>query len=682
MVTNKERLEANNEKIKAIQESLNRKILSANKEYIDLAKQMIDGTLEEFDNKKIGVTSITPYMFYKFQNLKKVDLTGITDISYRVCNNCTNLTNLILDENTTQVQENSFIGCSAISNDLNFKTPCTIGQYAFDGAGITGLTGKFLDIGAYAFQNCNKLTNFDVTINGSLSTYTFAYLYYVDNFNISKESDITSLNSGTFRGIGGKRETPENNVLELDFLNSTFESVPYYALAGNGSSTMNSYMNIYLPNSVKSLGNYALGYSDHINIYFTSTTPPTITTSSFYNNTNYKIFVPYNVVNAYRTATNWSTIVDYIYAYTDKDYFEQGDKLPKYLIEGFELTWYSDKEFTNQVTTVENPSQHYYCVVGKEQLDVVIINDIWSEDCDIVVEDNNGNQYSKGDILLAGTQLTITVTPTIDGHVPYIQRLNGEDFTSPYSYTTISGENITIGASYYNGVDIPANPDFAQNSWAIIKEVVQRGSAGAYWSVGDIKEIEIDGLTYGIRLSDLQSGRYDYANSDRKTNAVFEFVELLNDSYKINTTAINEGGWAECSLKKSLNTKVLDKIPMELSGFLEEVVVKSADTGKSTYTITTSNNKLFIPCAEEVGVDVNSFGRTGEGTLWDYYENSTDSTRIKMKPNTTSGIGWWLRSPYPGRDNTFSLINQTGVVPTGYYYSHNPPQGVCPCFAW
>ena len=679
MATNKERLEANNEKIKAIQETLNGKILSVNKEYIDLAKQMVDGTLEEFDNKKIGATSIMSYVLYQYQTLKKADFTGVKDIMLNVCKNCTSLTELVLDENITSVGDNSFAGCSAINNGLDFKTPCTIGQYAFDGAGITGLTGKFLDIGAYAFQNCNKLTNFDVTINGSFNIYTFAYLYYINNFNLSKESNITSINSGCFRGVGGKRENPENNILELDFLNSTFTSVPQYCLAGYSSSTMNSYMNIYLPNTIKSLGNYALGYSDHINIYFTSTTPPTLTTSSFSNNTNYKIFVPYEVVNAYKTATNWTTKADYIYGFADKNYFEQGQMLPEYSFSGYALTWYSDKDLTNQVTMVDNPSQYYYCVVGTEQVEVVSIGDIYSENANITISNSaTGYVYNNKGAIQVGTQLTIMVTPSTDEYTPYIQMINGEEFVSPYSYTTLIDTNINIYSVWYAG-DVTPNSDFAQNSWAVIKKTIQSGNASQYWSVGAVKEIEINGLTYGVRLSDLQAGRYNYASGTKTTNAVFEFVELYATDYRIHSKTSNLGGWATCEMRTVHIAKILNKLPLELRYLLDDVLIKSADGGSYNYTgITESDNKLFFPCAEEVGLSVSSYGRTGEGTVWDYYVDAVNATRLKHKHNT-GNRAWWLRSPWPKGADGFTAIGNDG---DGYQGSAWNTNGVCPCFAW
>ena len=671
MATNKERLEANNEKIKAIQESLNGKILSVNKEYIDLAKQIVDGTLEEFDNKKIGATSIRSYGFYNNTNLKGVDFTGATTISTYCCQGCSNLTKLVLDENTTSVKDYAFYQCSKAVGDLYFKTPCSISQYAFQETAIKSLRGKLLSVNSNGFQSCKQLTDVDVEINGSVSG--FGSCVNVSNFKLSKESVITSLGNSAFSNLGRDRENPENNVFDLDFTNSTFTSI------SSGCFGSTKYMTMHFSDVVRSIGTYAFQNTDHLKLYFNKTTAPSLSTNSFNNATNFKIFVPYNAVNAYKTYTNWTTHADYIYGFANKDYFEQGEILPKYSTEGFELTWYSDDELTNQVSSVENPNQYYYCTIGAEQVEVVSFSRIVNIDCGISVVDNYGNQYSKNSAIPVGTELTISMIPK-DGYSKYYATVNGADFTSPYTYTTVSGENIEIVAVYWNGVDIPVIPILNLNSWETIKRVVQEGNANKYWTVGETKPLQVGDLTYNVRLSDTQIGRYDYSDNSRKTNAVFEFVELLTDSSKIYLKDFSLGGWADSDLRASLNSTILETLSEDLTSLLEEVVIASADRTSSAYKITTSNNKLFIPCAEELKLSTK-YGRTGEGTTWDYYAAANDSLRTKMKLNATSAINWWTRSPYPeGYFDMFSFISSSGA---GSYTSGDSSSfGVCPCWAW
>ena len=414
-------------------------------------------------------------------------------------------------------------------------------------------------------------------------------------------------------------------------------------------------------------------------LYFKGQTPATLNSNAFNNATNLKICVNYASINDYKTATNWATYASSIVGYADRNTFSQGQQLPQYSISGYELTWYSDIGLTQQVTTADNPENYYYCTQGETQVDVVGITSLYQNNCVITVKNAQTNYvYTEGEGILVGTQLTITATPTIQGYVPYILTFNGVGFTSPLSYETVSGTNINLVGIYYNGVDVPVNPDFNQNSWAIIKSVIQDGNAGQYWTVGQVKEIEIDGVTYGVRLSDLQAGRYNYSSGNKTTNAVLEFVNLYTTSYKMNSTNTNAGGWALSELHTTINTTIFDKIPMELRSLIEEVVVKSANGGGSNYTeITESNNKLFIPCASEVALST-TYGKAEEGTVWDYYIGATNAKRVKSKVGA-SATYWWLRSPYPTNTNYFSYVNYGG---SGTNYNANNSGGVCPCFAW
>lgn len=73
--------------------------------------------------------------------------------------------------------------------------------------------------------------------------------------------------------------------------------------------------NITIPNSVTSIGGYALQIGSETNkatITFLGETPPTIESDTF--NASYlnKIIVPAGCGETYKAATNWSTFADYI----------------------------------------------------------------------------------------------------------------------------------------------------------------------------------------------------------------------------------------------------------------------------------------------------------------------------------------------------------------------------------
>lgn len=642
----------------------------------DTALKILDGTLEEFDNTKWGLSEIADYRFYNFENLKNVNFSGLTRIPNYTCNGCDNLENIVLPNNLIYIGVSAFAysGTSPKNNsiELIFEQPCNIQTTAFMNRNIKSINGFLSNLGTSAFQGIKNTEKIDITLLEGVGNSVFRSAA-VQSFNIKKESKIISLGNYSFQDCGSGRNNPESNIFTFDFYNSTFTVIPAGCFRGDVS--INSYFNINFNKKLVNIGGNVFSKTDHMTLYFRSETPPTLNSSSFSNATNLTICVPYNLVNAYKTATNWTTVADSIRGFAEENAFRQGQDLPLYSAEGYALTWYSDIDLTQQVTTADNPENFYYCTISGEAVEVVNLN-TYVDNCSLSIVDTNENFYGSGSIPV-GTQLTITVTPT-DNYIPYIQTFNNETFTSPLSYTTVSGTDININAIYYDGVNVPVGETFADTHLAVIKKVIQDGQANQYWQVGDTKPLEVEGETYHVRLSDTQIGRYAYADGTRTTNAVLEFVELWNTSYGMNSTKTNAGGWAECELGITINTEVLETLPTELKALLEEVVVASANTGSSTYEITTSNNKLFIPCAYEVNI-TGGYAYEGEGTTWDYYIGAGNSSRIKMKPNATSGITWWLRSPFPNSFASFSHVVGNG---NGGNASASFSGGVSPCWAW
>ena len=645
-----------------------------------LAKKVLDGSLETFDNKIVKVTKLASHRFNNFANLVKADFTGITDIPDYTNNNCIGLENLTIDRNTTNIGQYAFRSCPLTDFMLETDVACDIGTYAFNSTGVTGVKGILGDIGSYAFASLkNVFKTLDIAIHGSVGTYAFQNAYYVDTFNISKDSVVSgTMGDYCFSGVGSSRSNPETKIFDLDFSNSKITTINQYAFGTSSSSYKNRYYNIQFPATLGTINSYAFRYSDNMTLYFKGLTPASLNSNAFSNATNLKICVNYASVNKYKTATNWATYASNIIGYADRDTFVQGQQLPKYSLEGYELMWYSDIGLTQAVTTADDPTQYYYCTLGAEQIDVVGITSLYTDNCTISVQDaSTGYQYTEGEGILVGTELIITATPTIEGYVPYIQTFNGAEFDSPYQYTTVSGTNIVLVGIYYDGVNIPVNPDFNANSWAVIKSVIQSGNAGQYWTVKQVKEIEVEGKTYGVRLADLQIGRYDYSNGTRKSNGVLEFVELPFKSV-MNSTSTNKGGWGSAKLMTDLNSTFLAKLPMELQSLLEEVVRPCADGGSSNYTgIINVNNKLFLSSMQERGYTSTSYFYPGEGTVWDCYVGASNSDRIKYYDGTATF--YWSVSPNPSYTYYFSGTNSNG---SSSNISAINSYGVCPCFAW
>lgn len=234
------------------------------------------------------------------------------------------------------------------------------------------------------------------------------------------------------------------------------------------------------------------------------------------------------------------------------------------------------------------------------------------------------------------------------------------------------------------GSDILANryiadPVLANNSWATIDAVCKANAIPQTWLEGTKQFTGTDGNTYTLRLSDKQAGRYKFEDGS-DTHAVFELVELIPTSYRMNASGTNAGGFGASEMLTTLNNTVINILPSEIKDLLKITTIKSDNGGGSNYSaIVDVNCKLFLPAVLEVGLST-TYGREGEGTKWDYYINHTaDSDRKKAKVTTPARYtGWWLRSSYPSRTGNFSLITDTGI---GSYVPADLAQGVAFCFA-
>lgn len=240
-----------------------------------------------------------------------------------------------------------------------------------------------------------------------------------------------------------------------------------------------------------------------------------------------------------------------------------------------------------------------------------------------------------------------------------------------------------------------ASATFGENSWAVIRQVAQAGAIPASWAVGDTKEITgNDGNTYHIRIVDKQLGRYDYSdNSGRKSNIVLEFVELPNLSTQWSPSKPN-GGFALSQLRKNLNglegfntgkNFLSEIIPADLAAVLVEVNISTRSGSSSTAEITTSANKLFVPCCINVGTsdDVYYVDEDSKGQ-YDYYVGIAPKTSSLLRKkalvtNSTSYQYQWLASTYSGDSLSPYTVTNWGALD---YFAYSSGYYVAPCFAF
>jgi len=171
--------------------------------------------------------------------------------------NKTNLVSLEIGDCVTSIANTAFYGCSSLTS-INIPSSVT-------------------SIGDSAFQFCSSLTSINIP------------------------SGITSIGNSTFYGC--------SSLTSIEIPNSV-TSIGYYAFEYCTSLTR-----IEIPSGVTSIGNDAfIGCEGLTSIIVNATTPPQLVEGTFNDTNNCPILVPSQSVEAYKSASGWSTYASRIQA--------------------------------------------------------------------------------------------------------------------------------------------------------------------------------------------------------------------------------------------------------------------------------------------------------------------------------------------------------------------------------
>lgn len=261
-------------------------------------------------------------------------------------------------------------------------TPINIGSYAFRYGCCTKLTGEWKNLETSCFSvcslshvdiKCTKIGNsaisetscsyMHILINGAIEMYGLRYNHNLTDVHI--HGVVTSIGNYAFTYFGDQRRSPNSNILVLDFSQGTFTSLGSQVFGASSHGPY--YWIIRLPSTLASCtSSYTFGYTRNSYIFFPRTTPPTIQSNTFTSSSANHFFVPYDNINAYKTAANWNTVSNQIYGYAPPNTFQDGDTLPTVNAEGYTLTWYSDMATTNAnvITVITDATQEVYCKMG------------------------------------------------------------------------------------------------------------------------------------------------------------------------------------------------------------------------------------------------------------------------------------------------------------------------------
>lgn len=301
--------------------------------------------------------------------------TSLTEINLPLC---------------TQIGASAFMYCSSLIS-VNLPVCTNVGGSAFINCyNLTSIDLPLCTSISGAFSYCTKLTSVNLPKCTELGNYAFMYCTSLTTVNLPMCT--------TLSGYGA-------------FYNSNLPSItlPACTIVGSGAfSYCYKLTKVILPacsaiysaafNYCRSLMSLVLGASSvatlsNINVF--GSTP--MSTSS-YTGTFGSIYVPTSLVNAYKSATNWTAYADRITAITN-------DTAASYTVEPIENTNYTFTLNSNNYYESNNKGENNSFAICKVNIDALI-------PCTMIVDCINfaENNFDYGILSLLDTELTLSST--------------------------------------------------------------------------------------------------------------------------------------------------------------------------------------------------------------------------------------------------------------------------------
>lgn len=271
--------------------------------------------------------------------------------------------------------------------------------------------------------------------------------------------------------------------------------------------------------------------------------------------------------------------------------------------------------------------------------------------------------------------------------------------------TTSGSVNVVSGTTAYTLTLSFVSSTLNDNEWSTIKSVSDAGQGANYWSIGDCKEITLNGTVGALTLSNYTTYvfiiGFNHNQELEGTNRIhFQLaktalsggtdIALYDESagFKMNTNDTNSGGWSASNMRKSVcgtslssySGTILAVIPAALRTVLKSVTKYTNNTGNSSAAsaVTATTDYFFLlseyeVCGELVASNTNEKSKQAQ---YSYY--SAGNSKIKYNHGETgTAVNWWLRSPASNGLDSFMIVYKYG---SATYYPANFSLGFAPGF--
>ena len=274
-----------------------------------------------------SVTSIGKSAFFECYSLTNITIpNGISSIGFETFDSCYSLTNIVIPDSVTAIGQDAFDSCYSLTNIVIPDSVTSIGQSAFSNCySLTSIVipDSVTSVGPYAFFSCYSLAS--IVIPNSVTTigqHAFSKCYSLTNIVIP--NSVTTIGQYAFESCFSLASIViPDSVTSIG--PSTFcycYSLTNIVIPGSVTSIgpsaffdCYSLASIVIPDSVTSIGraafNACYGMAEY---HLKPTTPPALSNTDAFSSISDDciIYVPQGSLEAYQTATNWTTYASHM----------------------------------------------------------------------------------------------------------------------------------------------------------------------------------------------------------------------------------------------------------------------------------------------------------------------------------------------------------------------------------
>ena len=316
------------------------------------------------------------------------------------------------------------------------------------------------------------------------------------------------------------------------------------------------------------------------------------------------------------------------------------------------------------------------------------------------------NRYAKGGGLSPRIVVTAatgsTVTCTKGGTTLTAVEVNGKwtfnlnDFGTWTVNATLGDKSATkdvdvVWAQLYEVTLLFVDATLNNNDWETIKQVADASAGANYWSVGDTKQITINGkVSDGLTLSNYQTWVYiigfDHNSSVEGTGIAFGGfktaasggidVALCDSGYNsgktsgqwfnMNNSNTNSGGWSSSRMRSTTLPLVKSALPSDLQAVLKTTSIYSDNTGGGSDTasyVTATQDELYLLAEFEI-LGARTYANSAERNHQQQYAYYVaGNSKIKYRHDSTAtAVSWWERSVSATSAISFCFVDTNGAA--------------------